>query len=263
MFTTLGVVQVRLRGDDHQWADRPESLAGRKLGGNSLLEWVVRRVTDCQRLDGVIVVVADRPEDRRIAEFVPPNVPVFIGSQPDPLGRIAAAVRKFPAKAVVRVCIDNPFVDPVQIDRLIIRAERFANCDYTSYCSRDGRPAVASNLGVFAEWCRTEALLRADREAVHAADRQDVTRYVYSHADLFRLNLIPVPPQLDRDDVRLKINVEEDWEHAQVIYEALGPECLDWQRIVGLLDHQPALRERMATLNRAETSGRDNALGVL
>ena len=46
------------------------------------------------------------------------------------------------------------------------------------------------------------------------------------------------------------VDLDEDWDHALAIYEALGPEWLDWQRIARLLDHQPALRSRMAALNR-------------
>ena len=34
-------------------------------------------------------------------------------------------------------------------------------------------------------------------------------------------------------------------------FEALGPEHLDYHRVAHLLDHQPALRQRMAALNGA------------
>jgi hypothetical protein len=50
--------------------------------------------------------------------------------------------------------------------------------------------------------------------------------------------------------VRLALEVEEDWDHAQMILEALGPDNLDWQRIASLLDEHPAIRERMAALNQ-------------
>ena len=43
----------------------------------------------------------------------------------------------------------------------------------------------------------------------------------------------------------------EDWDHALAIYDALGPEAFEWQRIAGFLNHQPAMRKRMAALNRA------------
>jgi spore coat polysaccharide biosynthesis protein SpsF (cytidylyltransferase family) len=66
--------------------------------------------------------------------------------------------------------------------------------------------------------------------------------------------LVPVPEPLDREDLRLRLEVEEDWDHAQMILEALGPENLDYQRIASLLDSHPAMRERMAALNRQDST---------
>ena len=56
----------------------------------------------------------------------------------------------------------------------------------------------------------------------------------------------------DEAGSRLGIDVEEDWENVQLIVDALGPESLEWQRIAGLLEQHPAIRQRMAVLNRAE-----------
>ncbi len=244
MLKTLGIVQACFG------SPRFRCIVHRKLGGQSLLEWVVRRVTDSTRLDGVIVVACDTAEHRFVRDLVPMDVPVFVGSQPDALGRFAGALEAYPAEAVVRVRGDTPFIDPGLIDRLVTTARDNANCDYVSYCSRDGRPAILSPVGVYAEWFRAAALRRAARASKNGADREHVTRYIYSHPEKFNLRLIPAPPQIDRDDVRLTVDIEEDWDHALAIFEALGPEALDWQRIADLLDHQPALRERMAVLNR-------------
>lgn len=249
MLQTLGMVQACFG------APRFRCMVHRKLGGHSLLEWVVRRVTDCARLDGVIVVACDAAEHRFVRDLVPMDVPVFVGSQPDALGRFARALEEYPAEAVVRVRGDNPFIDPGLIDRLVTTAQDHPNCDYVSYCSRDGRPAILSPVGVYAEWFRAAALQRAARSGRSQADREHVTRYIYSHPEKFNLRLIPAPTQIDRDDVRLTLDIEEDWDHALAIFEALGPEALDWQRIADLLDHQPALRRRMAALNRACSQG--------
>jgi spore coat polysaccharide biosynthesis protein SpsF (cytidylyltransferase family) len=226
MLNTLGIVQACFV------SPRFRCIVHRKLGGQSVLQWVVRRVTDCMRLDGVIVVACDAAEHRFIRELVPMDVPVL-----------------------VRVRGDNPFIDPGLIDRLITTAQDHPSCDYVSYCSRDGRPAILSPVGVYAEWFRTAALRRAAGASKSRADREHVTRYIYSHPEKFNLRLIPAPTQIDRDDVRLTVDIEEDWEHAVAIFEALGPEALDWQRIADLLDHQPALRRRMAALNRASSKG--------
>jgi spore coat polysaccharide biosynthesis protein SpsF (cytidylyltransferase family) len=128
-------------------------------------------------------------------------------------------------------------------------------CDYISFSSRDGQPAIQSPLGIFAEWCSAEALRKAHRQATSAADRAQVTRYLYSHPEKFHVRLIPVPAELDREDVRLRLDGEEDWEHTQAIYEALGTDECDWRRIAGLLAHQPNLRRRMAVLNREALAG--------
>jgi spore coat polysaccharide biosynthesis protein SpsF len=143
-------------------------------------------------------------------------------------------------------------VDPQLIDRLICTANAHPSADYIGYAASQGGPAVLAQLGVFAEWCCAVAVYQADREAVQPFERSDATRYIYSHPEIFKLRLIPVPAQLDRPDLRLKVNFEEDWDHAQTIFEALGPEALDWQRIAELLDQHPALRQRMAALNRSE-----------
>ncbi len=212
MIKTLGIVQIRRE------AEKIHCKAARKLGGKSLLELVVRRVTDCQLL-----------------------------------ARVAAAVDHFHAASIIRVCTDNPFIDPVLVDRLVSTADVHARCDYISYCRGDGRPAILTQLGLLAEWCNAAAVREANRQATRAAERDAVTSYLYAHPERFNIRLIPLPAELDRDDLRLKIDHEEDWEHAQVIYEALGADEWDWQRIADFLDHQPALRHRMAHLNRAKT----------
>jgi len=245
MLHTLGIVQACLP------QRRTEFCMRRRFGGRPLLEWVIRRVTDSARLDGVVVLVCDEQAHQLVREQVPLDVPIVVGPGADPLARFVKALEQYPAEAVVRVQADIPFVDPGLIDRLVASAGKHAGCDYAGYCNRDGRPAVLSPLGVFAEWIRGSALRKADRVAKASADRQDVTRYIYSHPEKFNLRLVPAPEKIDRDDVRLRLDRDEDWEHALAIYDALGPEGLEWQRIAELLDHQPALRHRMAALNRA------------
>ena len=249
MLKTLGIIEACYRTAEEK------SKATRRLGGNTVLEWVVRRATDCQRLNGVIVATFDSPECGFVAESVPMDVPVFVSNRADALGCVTAALEEYPAEAVVRIGTGSPFIDPILIDRLVTTAEEHPSCDYVSYCSRDGRPAILSPVGVYAEWFQSTAIRLASRKAVSKADRKNITRYLYSHPEKFKTRLIRAPEQIDREDVRLTIDIEEDWDHALAIFEAIGPDELDWQRIADLLDHQPALRKRMAALNRAHAAG--------
>ncbi|MEX2173117.1 MAG: NTP transferase domain-containing protein [Pirellulaceae bacterium] len=252
MSGVLGIVEVH-----PALAHLPEKsplagMARRRFGGKTLLEWVVRRVSDTDQLGGVVVLAGNDPLSRSLVEHCPPDVHVFHAAADDALGRFAAAVRHFQCRAAVRLNVVHPFVDPVLIDRLVLSVANGHGCDYASYCFSDGRPVMQSKLGIFSEWCRGEAVLLADRIARRPDERNDAMRFLYSHPEIFALKLIEVPPRLDRDDLRLAIQDEEDWEHVQLILDALGPESLDWQYITSLLDRQPLLRARMATRNRAE-----------
>ncbi|HLA83762.1 MAG TPA: NTP transferase domain-containing protein [Thermoguttaceae bacterium] len=244
MLKTLGIIQTCLGSGGST------GVCSRRLGSKTVLEWVCRRVTDCQRLDGVVVLSDGAATSRFLSTLVPADVPIVTVEADDPLHQFAAATEQYRCEAVVRVRSDRPFVDPTLIDHLVTTAEAHESCDYVSYCSRDGRPAILSPVGVYAEWIRTEALRRADRKARTAADRKEVTRYVYGHPEQFNLRLIRAPQRVDRDDLRLTVDIEEDWEHLLTIVDALGADEIDWRRIANLLDHQPALRDRMAALNR-------------
>jgi spore coat polysaccharide biosynthesis protein SpsF len=244
MVTTLGVVEVR------RTTDVPFLNACRRLGGKSLLEWVVRRMTDSLRLDRVVVLCPQIPQADEITENVPHDISLLISDRADSLARLNHVLDQHPAEAVVCVAAEHPFVDPELIDRLITTASNHPESDYIGFRSRSGRPAVASPLGIIGEWIRARALKQANLEAIEQQQRNHAAGFLCAHPERFQLRLIPVPQELDRDDLRLTISSEEDWEHALAIYEALGPEQLDYQRIACLLDHQPALRQRMATLNR-------------
>lgn len=247
MVTTLGILEV-----PNGAAESGHGLfAHRRFGGTPFLDWVIRRVTDSLLLDRVVVLL-DSEQAEKLQPLAPADVSVFVSPQPDALGRFAAACRQFDANDAVRVKLDCPFIDPALIDRLVCTAKANPKCDYVGYCDAGGRPTVQSTLGVFAELCRAKAIYEADRSATKSAEREDVTRYILNHTERFQLRLARVPNQLDSPDLRLTIAGEEDWENAHLIFDALGPDRLDWQAIAQLLSQQPALCRRMADLNHAE-----------
>ncbi|MCE9545786.1 MAG: hypothetical protein K8T25_09760, partial [Planctomycetia bacterium] len=103
MLKTLGIVQLN---DECGPQGEATSGYGRRLGGKPLVEWVVRRVTDSSLLDGVIVAAGDTPQQRRLAELVPLDAPVFFGHPTDLLRRFRDAALQYGAESVVRVSTD-------------------------------------------------------------------------------------------------------------------------------------------------------------
>ncbi|MCE9529500.1 MAG: NTP transferase domain-containing protein [Planctomycetales bacterium] len=255
MFTTLGVVEV-VPSLDGLPSDSPlAGIARRRFAGKTLLEWVVRRVTDADHLQQVVVTAGPDILSRSLAESTPPDARVLHCESKDPLGRLAAVARKFPCRGIVRLAVSDPFVDPILIDRLITSVAGEDDCDYACFVLGDGRPAHESRMGIFADWCRSDAILKADRLARSASDRAEPMQFICSRPKVFNIKHVPVPARLDRGDLRLAIRDEEDWENVETILEALGPESLDWQFITSLIDRHPNICQRMAEHNRAEFSG--------
>ncbi len=90
------------------------------ISGKPMVQWVVERVKQAQRLDAVIVAT----DDDRIAERVNglniPDVRIAMTRPEHPSGtdRIAEAVQDLDFDAVINVQGDEPLIDPALIDEL-------------------------------------------------------------------------------------------------------------------------------------------------
>ena len=179
-------------------------------------------MTDCARLDGVIVLTDDAPAAPWCGNRCPWTCRWWCGASRRP-GPVCGRPGTLPGRGGrCESGAESPFVDPGLIDRLITTAEAHPGFDYIGYRLQDGRPAILSPVGVYAEWFRSVALRRSARKATNPEDRREVTRYIYSHPEKFKLPLISAPLRIDREDVRLTVDVAEDWEHALAILDAPG-----------------------------------------
>ena len=90
------------------------------ISGKPMIQWVVERVKQAEKLDAVIVAT----DDQRIADCVEalhiPDVVVAMTRADHPSGtdRIAEAVESIQADAVINVQGDEPLIDPELIDEL-------------------------------------------------------------------------------------------------------------------------------------------------
>ena len=71
-------------------------------------------------IDEVVLATSDLSKDDDLLPIANEvGIPVFRGSESNVLDRFSRAALVHNADVVVRVCADNPFVDPVEIDRLV------------------------------------------------------------------------------------------------------------------------------------------------
>jgi len=245
MLGTLGIINGLLV-TEHQ-----RRQASRSLNGKPVLEWVARQMTDSCCLDGVIIVTDNSEENAFIQMLAPLDVPVFVARTNETLKALTESLETFPAETSVLIGMDWPLIDSMLVDRLIRAAKENSLCRYAAYrfecsCFAAGRP-----FGMFPEWYRSQALHEANRKATDPIHRKFPGLYFLESCPSDALERIPAPSELDREDIRLTVEDEEDWEHVVQIFDAMGSEDdTDWYRICELLIQQPELRSRMAHCNK-------------
>src|SRR5262245_56682527 len=122
MVTTLAMIEVHPAVEELRPGSPLAGIARRRFGGKSLLEWVVRRVSEAERIGGIVVLAGDDSLAKGLCASCPPDARIFHSSADDALGRLADAAQSFSCQGLVRLNVSHPFIDPHLIDRLVAAA---------------------------------------------------------------------------------------------------------------------------------------------
>ena len=222
MLENLGIVQLEAWDAPATNLEQTIALARRRLGGVTLLEWVARRVTDAELLDGAIVLL---PGDENgpaasLASLVPPDVPVCFAQGRVPLTQLARAITAYPCRGVVTVGVDRRLVDPHMIDQLVTASCEGRAADFISF------QAAGCSSNDFPRWCRTDALARL---AMQMSMNQESLRPREHDLAEFEHHWIKLVARDDRPETAAVPADEDNWEEAETIFEHRGHECFDGQ----------------------------------
>ena len=207
------------------------------IGGETMLERVVRRTQRASLLDQIVVATTVEPSDDVIvAECERLGVPIFRGDEQDVLDRYYQAAGAYEAEVVVRITSDCPLIDP-KITNRVVRA------------FLDETPDCASNTlvrtyprGLDTAVVTTAALARAWREATEPYQRAHVMPYIYQNPDLFRL--LSVSGEVDYSHYRWTVDTQEDLDFVRAVYARLGnDDTFGWCDVLEILAQEPELTD--------------------
>jgi spore coat polysaccharide biosynthesis protein SpsF len=178
------------------------------LGGHALLEWVLRRVAQSRKIDAIVLATSTNSRDDALATLAGQlSTLVFRGDESDVLGRFIGAAAEHRADWVVRICADNPFIDPDEIDRLV-QFFRENDCDYA--CNHLDRLGSRYADGFGSEILRTRLLQHIGTCATESRHREHVTLYLWDHASEFDLRAVPAPPALAHPELAFDVDEPAD-----------------------------------------------------
>lgn len=252
MVSSLRAVAVVDLGDCESPANASQvaRFAQRSLKGQSLIRRITGRISESQLVQEVVVSGAGLPST--ILTNGIPGTKVISQPCSHVLERLATAADRTESEWVVYVPGNRPFVDPVLIDRLLCEAQRHGECDYVGFFSTGGGWQRMQDLGLAGEICHADALrrLRRNVDRMNYVEGEDCLATCFQDAPgAFQMRFIPVPPEIDRGDLRFALQSESDWDDVQLITETLAPDQIHWQSLAKIVLGNAGLRESMQCRN--------------
>ncbi|MBE9473644.1 MAG: glycosyltransferase family protein [Chloroflexi bacterium] len=235
------------------------------IGGEPMLDRVVKRTRCSQIVDQVVVATSLDQSDNPIAEYCDHRGYIsYRGSLHDVLDRYYQAAKSLSAGVVVRITADCPIIDPGVIDQtlnaflgqgpsLITEADK--DTEEKSQAQLEHKPAwdFAANrlpppwqrtfpIGLDTEVCTFSALETAWREASQPHQREHVMPFLYEHENRFRVLLVNHDP--DYGNFRWTVDTSRDLELLRTIYSRFGGrDDFSWLEVLELFGHEPELAE--------------------
>ena len=196
---------------------------------------VERCLNNCLLFKGVGVTVlatSSLPEDAELEDHVLGGRMAFWRGDPDDvIKRYIGACDKFGINVVVRVTADCPVVSP-EITEYLLRQHFQSRADYTA--SREC--AVGSGSEIYS----ADALRRVIALMGEASHSEYMTWYLRNNPDVFKVNIVNLPPQYVRS-YRLTLDYPEDLQMFERLYSLLEERGLEptLTNVFSILDAHP------------------------
>jgi spore coat polysaccharide biosynthesis protein SpsF len=229
---TLAIIQARMGS---------ERLPGKmmlEIAGEPLLKLIFDRLKRAKGVDKIVLATSTNAENDVLEKLAKQeSIEYYRGSEDDVLDRFyQVSQREKDFRFIVRVCGDNPLVDPEEVDRLI-RFHQEGGYDYSFNhipYQDNGYPD-----GVGAEILSRDKLKYIWEKADQAKQREHCLDYIWDNMSQFKVGVLKARKSIRRPDVRLDIDTGEDLLFIKNLlnrlsYDQIVP--LDTEKIIKIFD---------------------------
>lgn len=195
------------------------------LHGFPVIDWVRVRLSYSANLDQVVFAIPSTRRDSLLQHYLSSKgATVFAGSEDDVVSRFYFAAQKYDADVVVRICADNPFLCPVEIDRLIAYFLG-GSFDYAyNHIPRNNK--YPDGLG--AEVTSMRVLQKIHDSASTGNQREHLFNYIWDQPGAFKIGTFdPVNHHLHKPDIRLDLDSYEDYERLLKLKVSIDSDAVD------------------------------------
>ena len=196
-------------------SSRLESKMTKILDKSYLLDWVLSRVKKSKKVKQFLLATTNKTIDKDLINIGKNNkFKIFKGSENDVLSRFYKCSKYFKLKTIVRVCADNPLIDPKEIDSLIENFRK-GKMDYLYNTMQTNDNFNSDGFG--AEIFSFNALSKAHKLAKNKSDREHVTKFIRNNKKLFKSRCLESKLGLNFPYLKFDINTVKDFKKIETL----------------------------------------------
>lgn len=235
---------IEVRMTSSRLPGKPLMLAG----GITMLEILIRRLSQSKFLDKIIVATTINKQDDPIIEFcIANNLPYFRGSEHNVLERVYSAAKQLETDILVQITGDCPLIDYRMVDNLI---EIFTENYPSSRIVSNTGPEISMPWGFDVQVYKADELKKVIDNSPSEEDKEHVSQRFYSEEfkETYNLLHIKYDPPLNRPELRVTLDYLEDYLLIKEIVEDFGIQNLKEftaEDIIEWLDRHPVQRDRV------------------
>lgn len=185
------------------------------LGGFPIIDWIITRSKRSKLIDKFILATSSSIENDYLIEVSNKHmIASYRGSENNVLSRFLDIALKENADIIVRICADNPFIDPGEIDRLI---KFYINIDCEYACNHQDRLDSGYADGFGAEIFSSDVLSKINSLAKKKDHREHVTKYIWDNKNDFKIAVVPSPKELHFPSYKFDIDTPADKKPLEIL----------------------------------------------
>lgn len=179
------------------------------ISNKSLIDWVLSRTKKAKKLTQIILATTIHKRDDILANIGKKNkVLIYRGDEKNVLKRYFDAAKLYKADLIIRICSDNPLVDPSQIDYLI---KKFNTKNFEYAYNHQSRLNTNYADGFGAEILTFNALKKVYLMAKSKSHKEHVTKFIWDNLKKFKVLPIKSPKKLAYPKFKFDINTPRDY----------------------------------------------------
>lgn len=181
------------------------------LNGKTVIERVIERAREVQDISEIVLCTSTHPQDKPLVDIARKNdIYYFNGSEEDVLSRLRQAARLFGLDSFLSITADNPLFS-IDYANLIIDTFKRENNDFIKIT---GLPLGAAPYGIKTSAAEIVCRFKSQIDT-------EIWGYLLDRPDFFTVKEIKAAGRLNRPDLRLTLDYEEDYLLLNKIYNSL------------------------------------------